>query len=753
MKCFFLALSLSVCIGHMTHAISLLDAITNYAHSMPEYPSIAKKIWGNSDFTEFHKQNAPNLFMSFLESWGYRSKDFFSITYFKQTIEDTIAQRNQKQFKRTIAVKIRCPENSKLIVFDSLRGNFHRLIRSLKWLQTQEVIDENLVLLKKNHYLFMSGYSINGSAYSLETLTILLLLINRNPDNVFLLRSRQELNNHWNDFGLKRALKVRVDYQAGPFADSLLIEKLNNIFDSLPKSAYVLPEFASNDYIEITSSLDESDEINTTMMGNFFDPDDIRSLAYLNEDQLEKTTKVPHIKASIKTENLDLRAQRIFGLVFMELSTKTAFWSIFPFFTPNDTSKAVHMNDAYVEVDIKSTLDTSVIKFVERETDKNDFTVTSSFNLVSGISTESPYVAATLQAPIAIGSTMSLINGVPYIGREIKEGMVTRITTENQLGGIHGHLLKTSIYNDDYSPELSLLNIKKLLDDSITLILLPVGSPTLKIYFDYVKNNTISVFFPVTGSSVFRIPPLEGIIHLRASYDDEIHFLIEYLTESLGLKKFAFLYQDDSYGQDSAAAAHKALQERKDTSWIDLAYTREAINFESQIKKIREYEPEAIGFFSTAQAGRLLILQMGVNEAINKHFFANSFIAEKSFRFFVKEFGLRFLFSSTVPDPVTSQTLIAQEYRQAMDTLKKTYDRFSFESYIGTDLFINVLKEIDEPITRQKIMNKLESLHDYNYKGLILDFDPLTRSLAQSIWLEMSNSPEWIEKNIKDRKR
>ena len=734
----------SIFLANSAYAASTLDTITNYLARMPEYPP-GKKVWGNTDFTKFHTETLPNKFFSMLGSWINRSPDFFTVDYFQKILEKAL--KNKKSFDTSsIAQRIRCPENSNLIIISSLRGNMHRLIRTLTWFHKQGLIDADLKL-RKDIYLFFNAYSLNGSAYALETLTLIMMLRDRNPDNCFMQRSRQELNNAWNDFSLKRELKIRARH----LDLNDVQKKLNFFFNSLPRATYVCIDTHAQDFLKISSNLDAEDLVEETKMYDLFNPDNKIPIAFFNTNDTSKNVNPPHIKVAINSESLYLKPKNPFGLTFVEQNLERSFWSIVPAISSNDTSDENNMVYSYTSMELKQSLDTSLISFWKQQKGTSDFVTSETFNLTTGIPEQLENTTQSLD-PINIGSTLSLINGVPYIGSEIKQGMITRINAENKSGGIQGHLIKSSIYNDDYSPNLALTNIKKLLANSVNLILFPIGTATLSLYFDYVKDNKVSVFFPVTGASVFRLPTASGIIHLRASYDEEIYFLIEYLTKQLGAKKFALFYQDDSYGLGSAESAHKELKKTKDASWINLAYTRGTLNFQRHVDEIKKYQPDAIGFFSTAQADRLLILQLGIEECLNKNFFANSFIAEKSFRFFIESNGLNFLSSSTVPNPITSQRQIAQEYRKAMDEIKKPYDRFSFESYIGTSLFIDVAQKLKQPIIRENIMKALESLDQYSYKGLTFSFNPKTRSLAQSIWLETAQYDEWIEKKLNSAK-
>jgi len=46
------------------------------------------------------------------------------------------------------------------------------------------------------------------------------------------------------------------------------------------------------------------------------------------------------------------------------------------------------------------------------------------------------------------------------------------------------------------------------------------------------------------------------------------------------------------------------------------------------------------------------------------------------------------------------------------------------------------LKKIKGKITKEKIIQKLEGIKNYDFAGLKLNFDSKTRSLAKDIWID-----------------
>ena len=96
------------------------------------------------------------------------------------------------------------------------------------------------------------------------------------------------------------------------------------------------------------------------------------------------------------------------------------------------------------------------------------------------------------EKPFTIGSTMSLKKGVPILGQRVKRGLSTKINLANKKGGIKGKHIRATIYNDDYIPHLARQNVDHLLNkDDVDIILLPVGTPTLRSYEEYLKDGYI----------------------------------------------------------------------------------------------------------------------------------------------------------------------------------------------------------------------------------------------------------------------
>src|SRR3546814_9718682 len=66
----------------------------------------------------------------------------------------------------------------------------------------------------------------------------------------------------------------------------------------------------------------------------------------------------------------------------------------------------------------------------------------------------------------------------------------------------------------------------------------------------------------ITGAGFLRSPQLGNVVNVRASYDQETEAWIQHLTEDLGYRRIAILYQDDSYGRAGLSGVIKAMEKR-----------------------------------------------------------------------------------------------------------------------------------------------------------------------------------------------
>ena len=221
--------------------------------------------------------------------------------------------------------------------------------------------------------------------------------------------------------------------------------------------------------------------------------------------------------------------------------------------------------------------------------------------------------------PLVIGCTLDLSKGASGQGKQVKIGISMCINNQNEKGGIDGRRIDVVFMDDEYSPEKARQNVEEFIKKyKSTLFLCNLGSPTLQAYLDLVRKNAIFIFFPVTGAPLFRKPDLPGVVHSTASYENEAKGLTSYMIASYGIKDFAFLYQNDSYGIGALEGARQLLAQAKLPKALEVPYERNTTSFKSAIEKIKASPARAIDI-STAIAATEFIRQAGLNFSLEKN--------------------------------------------------------------------------------------------------------------------------------------
>jgi hypothetical protein len=193
---------------------------------------------------------------------------FFSESFFKNLLHDVSMTRLDWDWQGDFIQKIEVNPDAKIVVFGVVQGAFHSLIRYMEKLVELEIIDENLRLKSDDYFLVFKGNVANRSAYNLEILSIVLRLMQENPERVIYLKGPNEFFNYWSQESLRAELDVRMKHLS--LSKIPMQDEIKEFFDTLPIMLYCtvpdasdkkLSYFKISSYVQnerILSMLDES---------------------------------------------------------------------------------------------------------------------------------------------------------------------------------------------------------------------------------------------------------------------------------------------------------------------------------------------------------------------------------------------------------------------------------------------------------------------------------------------------------------
>lgn len=735
-----------LCVAHCVYAtFDTLGNLVAYAEKNTETPSLTYNDWRDPDYTDFLYAQTPGFFQKLWQR--FTGKPLWSAEEFKDAIIRGTQRRARVPQGSLVFLKV--PAGSKLYIWGDLHGAFHSLVRELAYLEKQGVINHNLEIVQKNAYFFFVGDAINRSAYTMETLTVLARLLEKNPEHVFYLKGTHESFGYWQNFSLDRELRIRAAHIATQeiSADiSPLQTEVNAFLATLPLAAYVMISGDEGEVLRISHKDREESGIDEDHFGAIDGVsinDGVTIVPFPEKAPSEKPLNVAAIvRGEARTETIKGAA----GLDQLDPERGTTMWSTLSASTPLYREYFKFYADAFSCVTLGNTLEESTIALVTRDVrEASDFVTTKTFELVSGQLVTDVSRNKEKKKTLIFGSTLSLTHNVRLLGQRVKRGISAVLNEQNSEGGVDGHPLRVTFLNDEYIPRQARKNIEFFLKRGIDTIIIPVGTPTFEAYSDLVKDFRVGVFFPQGGGSIFQNAEFKGLINLRASLADEARALVKYMYEEHESRVFTFFYQNDSYGRGALEEAHAALKELGIEKWTDVAYMRGQLVLNDQAKAIMDSRPDTIMFFSTGAVTQELLRIIPLQRIVGSELCVLSPLNESSFRAFVKSIGLKLTYGQVMPDPRRSELEIVREYRKAMDTAGFGYDTPSLEGYVAGALFIELLKRAAGNFSKEHIMSLAEQLVDTNFKGLELSFDSATRSLAKYVWIEPVDGAEWIQ--------
>lgn len=719
------------------------------------------------DYEDFYTQQRTSLFSDFFTPF---KEKLWSSTIFKDTLQVVVKEREQKgYYGNFILIKTPKPE-TQFIVIGPLFGTFHSLVRNLKELEAQGFINNDLKVIKPNCFIIFNGNVINGAPHVLETLTLVLSLMKKNPHSVKYIRGQYENELYWQNTTLKTQLKLQARHLSNE--NIPLAQLITRFFNTLPLGIYLNGINSQEGLLRISYFSLEDDvftEASCAKSLRAFHP--TMKVCRLKASKSEE--RIP-IRALIKGENRLISYEQNPGLTLLEPERGATAWSVLS--SPNKIYRE-HFSffyDAFSVITIGPSLaETTITLYHQDVRDLINFKRVMTYNVLTGQSLLRPlsmqppfgvlFAKKEIKVPrieekapkalhvtdmIQLGSTMDLSKSNQLIGKSMKTGISALVNRINQLGGINGKLYQVTIVDDQYNPALSRANIEKFMHNNIRLILCPVGTPTLAASLDLIKEKKIFVLFPNSGSEQFRQPTLTNIVHFRPSYQSEAIALTYHMMRSLAAKRFAFFYQNDSYGKAALEGALKVLKKEGLKEWIEAPYLANTVQVTEAVNAIRKGLPDSIAFFSNVTPTIELIRQLGSEFLAGRKLFAISPVGERSFKQFVRSAGLEVTFAQVVPNPAMSNLQIVQEYRQEIAKQALPPDTYALEGYIAASLTANYLRRIQGPITFEALLKLIEGTKNYTFKGLTLNFNPQTRELAHYLWIEQPNG-EWVEQNLK----
>ena len=346
--------------------------------------------------------------------------------------------------------------------------------------------------------------------------------------------------------------------------------------------------------------------------------------------------------------------------------------------------------------------------------------LSSALLLVSSLS----FAQGVTDREVMIGQFAAFSGPAAQLGQRMQAGIQAHFDAVNAQGGINGRKLKLVTRDDGYEPEKAANAVKALInEDKVFALIGSVGTPTTLAALPIINEAKVPLIGPFTGAQALREPFSSQVFHVRASYFDETDRIVQHLT-TLGVKKIAVFYQNDSYGKAGLEGVTRALTKRQLKAVAASTVERNSVDVSKSLDEILKTNPEAVVQISAYKSSAAFIKQARA-KGFGGQFFNVSFVGSKALADELGDAGVGVVISQVVPFPYQGSSNVVREYQQRMtEAGQKEFDFSSFEGFLAAKVLTEGLRRAGRGLSREALISGLETLREYNLGGFIINYSP-----------------------------
>ncbi len=329
---------------------TLTQAIT-YSTQHPEFPESDNDTLDNPSFMTFYQLQRPSTVKQ-LGQWLGIIKTGWNPYSFSNLLNSMV--QKYKPLIDYYAAMLTVPTGTQLIVLGDINGNYHSLVRILQELYSKKVLDNQFKLTASNYYFVINGNGIGSSAYALQTLELLLHLLQANPNACIYSTGPFEEKKRWT----KGAFRQSLDATFRPQKQVLTL--LENLFNSLFAALYVsTPE--SKTSLRISYLGNENKELKSDRCSRKVPLNKVTPCLIT-----QKGPTLQPVSVMITAPKSTILSQDFTGLYFGQEKDK-AHWSFTSSASMQYRMKFRYFYDAFTIITIGNSINTSAITLYNRD--------------------------------------------------------------------------------------------------------------------------------------------------------------------------------------------------------------------------------------------------------------------------------------------------------------------------------------------------------------------------------------------------
>lgn len=324
---------------------------------------------------------------------------------------------------------------------------------------------------------------------------------------------------------------------------------------------------------------------------------------------------------------------------------------------------------------------------------------------------------------VLLGHSGALSGPLSELNREYLSGAILHFDDLNSRGGVNGRRVALLTVDDEYKPEIAAENVRKLIEDENVFALFGCfGTGPSVQAVPLATRARVPFFAPYTGAEVLREPHNPYVFHVRASYGQEIDSMVSHLV-TLGVHSIGVVHHADPFGQAGLEAAEKALARHDLRPAVVSSITSSGANAAESARRVATANPAALILVTAGNSSAAFIRALLATDA-RPMLYGLSVISSRQL---IRELGQDahgLVIAQVVPSPFRVNHAVVREYRKLADKAKQPYSYTALEGYLAAKTFTEGLRRAGRELTREKLMEALQGMGNWDAGGLRLQFSP-----------------------------
>ncbi|MCK4265153.1 metallophosphoesterase [Candidatus Babeliales bacterium] len=376
--------------SNISEVFSTMTSVEKYAISQSEYPPMDNTRYLKPDYSSFYKRNVYNFWNGLCNkisiALGLKETPLWTPNSFKDLLENLTKDRIDEGYDGEHVLKFVPQVGSKIVLWGDLQGAFHSFTRDLKKLIELGFIDNNLKIIQPNCYFIFNGDLISRSPYIMETLTLAMRIMKKNPKQVFYIKGNHETHDYWQGYGLKTELKLRAKKLSDEKVP--LAREINSFFNTLPLALFLgINPNSDTDFVQISHILsDQTEKLNIQNFSGFLskkEKDNLNILAF-KFDSLIPSEKPVELKAIITGQDREFAYEQNKGLLLLPSIHGAIVWTALSCPTLAYQGEFGFRNDAFVTISVDNNPYEWLITLNNQDAKELDGFIKTSYKMLTG---------------------------------------------------------------------------------------------------------------------------------------------------------------------------------------------------------------------------------------------------------------------------------------------------------------------------------------------------------------------------------